>query len=296
MKGLVIGALALQLTSTNNAGVISVMPAVTCPGGQFVNAITVNGVASCVGGAGGGDLLAANNLSDVASAATSRTNLGVPAGSGSSTGTNTGDQTITLTGDVTGGGVGSFAATVAGNAVTNAKLAQMANATFKCRNTSGTGSAEDCTVAQVQALLKTPKHVFLAADSALSTVTKTNLTGMAFTLSPSTNYSYLCKMYTTANAVTVGVQFSITFGGTVTAVRGMFEGPGTATTLLWIADTSFPLDFNPTASQGNVAGMVTLSGTIEVSGTGGTLQFQHASETATLTTVQRGSPCSVTIY
>lgn len=40
-----------------------------------------------------GALLSANNLSDVASTTTARTNLGVPAGSGTSTGTNTGDQT-----------------------------------------------------------------------------------------------------------------------------------------------------------------------------------------------------------
>ena len=38
------------------------------------------------------------------------------------TGTNTGDQTITLTGDVTGSGTGSFAATIANNAVTTVKI------------------------------------------------------------------------------------------------------------------------------------------------------------------------------
>lgn len=59
-------------------------------------------------------LIPGNNLSDVGSAATSRTNLGVPSGSGTSTGTNTGDQTITLTGAVTGSGTGSFATTFGG--------------------------------------------------------------------------------------------------------------------------------------------------------------------------------------
>lgn len=44
-------------------------------------------------------------------------------GNASITGTNTGDQTITLTGDVTGSGTGSFAATIANSAVTNAKVA-----------------------------------------------------------------------------------------------------------------------------------------------------------------------------
>lgn len=39
------------------------------------------------------------------------------------------------------------------NAVTNAKLAQMANGTFKCRTTGGTGDPEDCTGTQSTALL-----------------------------------------------------------------------------------------------------------------------------------------------
>jgi hypothetical protein len=62
---------------------------------------------------------------------------------GSVSGTNTGDQTITLTGDVTGAGTGSFAATIANNAVTNAKAAQMASGTVKANFTSATANAAD---------------------------------------------------------------------------------------------------------------------------------------------------------
>lgn len=69
------------------------------------------------------------------------------------TGTNTGDQTITLTGDVTGSGTASFATTIAGNAVTNAKLAQIATQTFKGRTSAGTGNVEDLTIAQTKTLL-----------------------------------------------------------------------------------------------------------------------------------------------
>jgi hypothetical protein len=71
-------------------------------------------------------------------------------------GTNTGDQTITLTGDVTGSGTGSFAATIANDAVTNAKLANMATARIKGRTTAGTGDPEDLTGAQARGVLGLP--------------------------------------------------------------------------------------------------------------------------------------------
>jgi hypothetical protein len=62
------------------------------------------------------------------------------------TGTNTGDQTITLTGDVTGAGTGSFAATIANNAVTLAKMADLATDRLLGRDTAGTGDPEALTV------------------------------------------------------------------------------------------------------------------------------------------------------
>jgi hypothetical protein len=89
---------------------------------------------------------AATGVPEVQTLATLKTDLGL-------TGTNSGDQTITLTGDVTGSGTGSFAATVAADAVTNAKLANVATATFKGRTTAGTGDPEDLTATQATALL-----------------------------------------------------------------------------------------------------------------------------------------------
>lgn len=59
-------------------------------------------------------------------------------------------QTITLTGDVTGSGTGSFAATIANDAVTNAKAANMATATVKYRRTAGTGDPEDTALATLK--------------------------------------------------------------------------------------------------------------------------------------------------
>jgi hypothetical protein len=71
------------------------------------------------------------------------------------TGTNSGDQTITLTGDVGGTGTGSFAATIANDVVTNAKLANMATGTIKGRVTGSTGDPEDLTAAQATSILNT---------------------------------------------------------------------------------------------------------------------------------------------
>jgi hypothetical protein len=86
---------------------------------------------------------AGSGAPEVQTLATLKTDLGL-------TGTNSGDQTITLTGDVTGTGTGSFAATIANNAVTYAKM-QDASATSRilARKTAGSGDYEECTVAEV---------------------------------------------------------------------------------------------------------------------------------------------------
>ena len=100
---------------------------------------------------------AGTGVPEVQTLATLKTDLGL-------TGTNSGDQTITLTGDVTGSGTGSFTATVANDAITNAKLANMATATFKGRTTAGTGDPEDLTATQATSLL----NVFTSALKGLA--------------------------------------------------------------------------------------------------------------------------------
>ena len=82
---------------------------------------------------------AGTGVPEVNTLATLKTDLGL-------TGTNSGDQTITLTGNVTGTGTGSFAATIANDAVTYAKM-QNISATDKIlgRSTAGAGDPEEIT-------------------------------------------------------------------------------------------------------------------------------------------------------
>ena len=65
----------------------------------------------------------------------------------------TGNQTVTLSGDATGSGTTAITVTLANSAVTNAKMADMATATVKGRNTAGTGAPEDVTMSQLRALI-----------------------------------------------------------------------------------------------------------------------------------------------
>lgn len=118
-------------------------------------------------------------------------------------GTNTGDQTITLTGDVTGSGTGSFAATIANDAVTYAKM-QDISATSRVlgRNTAGSGDPEECTVHQVLDFAGNTNDRFLARqsgtwvpvvyqESAVQTVPDANITWTGTTApSGTTNHRY----------------------------------------------------------------------------------------------------------
>jgi len=68
-------------------------------------------------------------------------------GNSAISGTNTGDQTISLTGDVTGSGTGSFAATIANDAVTYAKMQNVSAASrLLGRGDGGSGDPQEITL------------------------------------------------------------------------------------------------------------------------------------------------------
>jgi hypothetical protein len=132
----------------------------------------------------------------------------------------------------------------------------------------------------------------LTADHTNSTTTKTGVTDLDATLLANTVYAFEFWLRTSANAATVGIQHAIRFSGTVTRLDANHEYWSAATTkasLVITGATSSPQNFNPTASQGNVVQAERITGIIEVGASGGTFGIDHGSETATLTTVHRGS-------
>jgi hypothetical protein len=103
-----------------------------------------------------------------------------------------------LTGDVTATGPGSVAATIANEAVTNAKLANMASSKIKGRKTAGTGDPEDLSASDVLTILDPAAAILVEATrSTDQTVTVNTWTKIQFStentdteniFDPMTNY------------------------------------------------------------------------------------------------------------
>lgn len=151
-----------------------------------------------------------------------------------------------LTGDVTS--IGN-ATTIAANAVTNAKAAQMPTLTIKGNNTGGTADPLDLTVSQVQAMIGSTADVTLTAVGASPNANGASLSGQALTLQP-------------ANGSNPGV---------LTAIAQTIGGDKTLTGAL-ISSNTLSLTYVPVSP---LAGLTSAS-TMILSLTGNTANTQQA--------------------
>ena len=139
------------------------------------------------------------------------------AAAGSATAASRGDHvhpipTTTLTGDLTGSGAGSVPATVANNAISNAKLADVPTATIKGRITAAVGDPEDLTAAQARTVLNVADGATAnATDAALrdrathtGTQPHTTITGLGTASTQNTG---------TSGATVPLLNASVTFSG-----------------------------------------------------------------------------------
>jgi hypothetical protein len=188
------------------------------------------------------------------------------AASGNVTGTNlsgnnTGDQTITLTGDVTGTGTGSFAATIANNAVTYAKM-QAISASSKLLGSSASGTAvQEITLGTNLSMAGSTLNAAVASGSVTSVNADGGTTGMSFSGGP----------ITSSGTLTLGGTLDLDNGGT-----GAITASGARTNLGLAIGTDIPA-LNGTGATGtwNIdvlgsAGTITSTLPIANGGTGAT--------------------------
>ena len=182
--------------------------------------------------------------------------LTIGAGAVSVSGSNTGDQTITLTGDVTGSGTGSFAATIANDAVTYAKMQNVSAADrLLGRSTAESGDIEEITVGGDisqsgstftigAGAVSLSKMANLAANSIIGNNTGSAATPLALSASDTKTLLSLNSVENTALSTWVG-STNLTTAGALNAtsltLAGNLAASSTVTTSNFITASSSSL-------------------------------------------------------
>jgi Repeat of unknown function (DUF5907) len=190
-------------------------------------------------------------------------------GATSLSGSNTGDQTITLTGDVTGSGTGSFAATIANDAVTYAKIQNVGANEVLGRAASSSGDVSGVAIAASQLMGR-------GSTGDLAAITLgTNLSMSGTTLNASGGGSGVTTMAAigsspNANGATIsGVNLNLepasaSFGGVVTTGTQTIAGAKTLSGITSL--TSGTASTNTTTGSLVVTGGAGISGAVNVGG------------------------------
>ena len=159
---------------TSNGGTVTSVSVTTANGvsGTVTNPTTTPAISLALG--------AITPSSVAASGAVTGSNL---------SGSNTGDQTITLTGNVTGSGTGSFAATIANDSVTYAKIQNVSGASLLLGRGAGAGGGDvqEITLGTNLSMSGSVLNAAVASGSVTSVNADGGTSGFSFTGGPVTS-------------------------------------------------------------------------------------------------------------